>query len=146
MTPHEGCAPCALEAASAESIVFRDDTWAIEIPTGYEAPGWYFLRLRRHAEGWSGLTPDEAAGFGAISQRIEGAIREATGTSKVYFMTFGENHPHFHFLVIAKPLDLDPQFRGAAIVSHFAALKDPTTALAVAATVRNAIALEAATT
>ena len=135
-----GCLPCALEDAAPEAIVLRDETWSCEIPPNLEAPGWYFLRLRRHAEGWAGLTPDEAAGFGQVSQRIEAAIRAATGVEKVYFMSFGENHPHFHYLVIARPLDLEPAARGAAIVAHFSEFRDPEASLEVAARVRDAVA------
>lgn len=134
------CAPCALEDAPGESIVLRDENWSCEIPAGLEAPGWYFLRLRRHAEGWAGLTPDETIGFGPIAQRVEAAIREATGVDKVYFMSFGENHPHFHWLVVARPLTLPSGSRGAAIVSHLAELIDPAEALVVAARVRDAVA------
>ncbi len=140
MTGVEGCTPCGLEDAVPESIVLRDDTWSCEIAPGLEAPGWYFLRLRRHAEGWNGLSAEEAAGFGSVSQRLEVAIREATGVQKVYFMSFGENHPHFHYLVIARPRDLAPASRGAAIVSHFAEYRDPAASLEVAALVRDAVA------
>ena len=141
----DGCIPCALEDAAAESIVLRDETWSVEIPPGLEAPGWYFLRLRRHAEGWNGLTPEEAAGFGAVSQRLEAAIRSATGVEKVYFMSFGENHPHFHYLVIARPLELDATARGAAIVARLSEFRDPQGSLEVATHVRDAVALASPT-
>jgi len=134
----DGCLPCALEDAAPESVVFRDDRWAAEIPTGLEAPGWFFLRLRRHADGFAGLTDDERAAFGDACARLEAAIRTATGAARVYFMSFGENHTHFHYLVIARGDGVDPSWRGAAIVSHLAELKDPAAALAVAGRVRDA--------
>ena len=140
MAHNDGCLPCALEDAESETIVLRDDMWSCEIPTGLEAPGWFFLRLRRHAEGWADLTADEAAAFGAISQRVDAAIRAATGAPKVYFMSFGENHPHFHFLVVARSADLEPTSRGAAIVSRLSELRDVDASLQVAAEVRDAIA------
>lgn len=143
---HEGCLPCALEDAADEAVVMRDDTWSCEIPTGLEAPGWYFLRLRRHAEGWPDMSADEVAGFGGVAQRLDAAIREATGVEKVYFMSFGENHTHFHYLVIARPLDLAAGSRGAAIVSHFAEFRDPQGSIEVAARVRDAFVLTAPTT
>lgn len=135
---HDGCLPCELESAATELVVLRDDMWSCEIPTGLEAPGWYFLRLRRHAEGWTDLTPSETSSFGAISQRLEAAIRTAMGVTKVYFMSFGENHPHFHFLVIARPIDLEPPSRGAAIISHLGELRDVEESLRVASRVRAA--------
>ncbi len=100
------CLPCDLEEADAARIVYRDDTWSCEIADGYDVPGWFILRLRRHAEGWAGPTADELAAFGPLSQRLAAAIQDATGAPTVYFMSFGENYPHFHFLVIARPADL----------------------------------------
>lgn len=64
---------------------------------GYDVPGWFILRLRRHAEGWSGPTVAELADFGPLSQQVTAAIQEATGAPTVSFMSFGENYPHFHF-------------------------------------------------
>jgi diadenosine tetraphosphate (Ap4A) HIT family hydrolase len=133
------CLPCDLEVAAAPSIVFRDDTWSCDVAEGYDVPGWYILRLRRHAEGWSALSPDEAAGFGAVSQQVAAAIREATGAPTVYFMSFGENYPHFHFLVIARPQGLAPEHRGAGILALREASRDPIASLSVAADVRAAL-------
>ena len=138
---HDGCVPCALESAAPELVVLRDDLWSCEIPTGLEAPGWFFLRSRRHAEGWTDLTADEVGSFGAVAQRLEAAILTATGVSKVYFMSFGENHPHFHFLVIARPIDLEAASRGAAIISHLGELRDVEESLRVASSVRDAAAV-----
>jgi len=130
------CLPCSLENADPDAVVYRDDTWACEVVNGYEAPGWYFLRLRRHSEGWGGLTTDEAAGFGVVSQRVAAAIQKATGAATVYFMSFGENYPHFHFLVIARPEGLPSESRGAAILATRAENLDPTASLEVAEKVR----------
>jgi diadenosine tetraphosphate (Ap4A) HIT family hydrolase len=134
------CLPCALEAADDAAVVHRDDTWSCEVADGYDVPGWYILRLRRHGEGWAALTPDEAAGFGAVSQRVATAIQAATGATGAYFMSFGENYPHFHFLVTARPADLAPERRSAAILGLAAEGRDLPAALATAAQVRAALA------
>lgn len=141
-----GCLPCDLESVDAAATVFRDDKWSCDVAEGYDVRGWYILRVRRHAEGWEGLTADEAAGFGAVSQRISAAIRAATGAPLVYFLSFGENYPHFHFLVIARPAELSPAHRGAGILGLREADRDPITSLAVAADVRTALAAQPATT
>lgn len=130
------CLPCILENTDPAAVVYRDDTWGCEVVEGYDVPGWYFLRLRRHAEGWSGLTSDEAAGFGVVSQRVAQAIQKATGAPTVYFMSFGENYPHFHFLVIARPEGLPPESRGAAILGTRLERVDRIAALDTAAKVR----------
>ena len=139
------CLPCDLESAEATSVVFRDDTWSCGVAAGYDVPGWFILRLRRHAEGWSGLSGDEAAGFGTVSQRVAAAVREATGAPTVYFMSFGENYPHFHFLVIARPEGLAPEHRGAGILALREAKRDPVASLTVAADVRTALLHQPAT-
>lgn len=132
------CLPCDLEQTDAASRVYRDDDWSLDVAAPYDAPGWFILRLRRHAEGWEGLSPDETAGFGAISQRVVAAIREATGAPTVYFLSFGENYSHFHFLVIAREPDLAPEHRGAGILALREERRDPIASLAVAADVRAA--------
>jgi diadenosine tetraphosphate (Ap4A) HIT family hydrolase len=103
-------------------------------------PGWFMLRLRRHAEGWSEPTADELASFGPISQRLAAAIQSATGATGVYFMSFGENYPHFHFLVIARDAELPPESRGAAILGLRAENRDLDAALEVGARVRDTLA------
>jgi diadenosine tetraphosphate (Ap4A) HIT family hydrolase len=135
-----GCLPCDLEAAPDAAVVYRDATWSCEVAEGYDVPGWYILRLRRHAEGWGALTPDEAAGFGTVSQRVATAIQAATGATGAYFMSFGENYPHFHFLVLARPADLAPELRGAGILAMRADNMDMEASLDVAASVRDALA------
>jgi hypothetical protein len=58
------CLICAMEDAADDVVVARDDLWACEIVPGYEVPGWFVLRTRRHAIGLPGLTPEELATFG----------------------------------------------------------------------------------
>lgn len=139
------CMPCDLENADAASIVFRDDTWSCEAAAGYDVPGWFILRLRRHAEGWSEPTAEELAGFGPISQRLVAAITEATDSTGAYFMSFGENYPHFHFLVTARPADLAPENKSANILGLRAELSDREAALRFAADVRAAFERQSAT-
>ncbi|MEJ3406087.1 hypothetical protein WDJ51_15235 [Rathayibacter sp. YIM 133350] len=135
------CLPCDLEEADANAVVYRDDVWSCEIADGYDVPGWFILRLRRHAEGWAGATIDELAGFGPLSKRLVAAIQQATAAPTVYFLSFGENYPHFHFLVITRPADLSPDLTGAAILTQRAEQRDLTAALAVGAEVRAALAV-----
>jgi diadenosine tetraphosphate (Ap4A) HIT family hydrolase len=134
------CLPCDLESADAAAIIYRDETWSCEVADGYDVPGWFILRLRRHAEGWTEPTFDELAGFGPVSKRVSNAIQSATGASSVYFLSFGENYPHFHFLVIARDADLPPELRGAAILGLRASNRDLHASLAIGAHVRESLA------
>ncbi|WP_029144793.1 HIT family protein [Microbacterium luticocti] len=137
------CLPCDLEAADDEAVVYRDDVWSCEVADGYDVPGWFILRLRRHAEGWEALTADELAGFGRVSQRLVAAIVAGTDATGAYFMSFGENYPHFHFLVTARPADLATEHRSAGILALRADHRDRAASLAVAADVRRALAAPA---
>lgn len=136
------CLPCDLESAPAEAVVYRDAEWACEVADGYDVPGWYILRVRRHAEGWEALTHSEATGLGVVSQRVAGAIRAVTGAPTVYFLSFGENYAHLHFLLIARPAELAPELRGAAILTLRDQHRDQPAALASAAAVRQALSTD----
>ncbi|HEU4331908.1 MAG TPA: hypothetical protein VFR40_12390 [Lapillicoccus sp.] len=133
------CLPCDLESAPADAVVYRDGEWACEVADGYDVPGWYILRVRRHAEGWDALTHSEATGFGVVSQRVTRAIQAVTGAPTVYFLSFGENYAHLHFLLVARPADLPPELRGAAILTLRGQHRDQPAALAKATAVRQAL-------
>ena len=55
-------------------------------------------------------------------------------------MSFGENYPHFHFLVIARDAELPPESRGAAVLGLRIESRDLEAALTVGDRVRNALA------
>lgn len=137
--PEGACLPCDLEAASGDAVVYRDPDWACEVAEGYDVPGWYVLRARRHAEGWGSLTLSEAAGFGVVSRAVSRAIQAVTAAPTVYFLSFGENYPHLHFLLIARPTDLPPELRGAAILTLRAERRDEVASLDTASAVRRAL-------
>ena len=58
------CLICSMEQAEDDRVVFRDQLWAAEVVPGYEVPGWFVLRVRRHAERFGGLEDEELASFG----------------------------------------------------------------------------------
>ena len=43
------CLICSMEEADPAGRVFLDELWAAEVAPGFEVPGWFFLRARRHA-------------------------------------------------------------------------------------------------
>lgn len=96
------CLPCAMENVHEESVVFRDDLWAAEIGPGMEIPGWFLLRTRRHAELATGLNDPEADTLGRRIRSLVTAVAEVTGAPAVYQMVFGENHRHFHMVIVAR--------------------------------------------
>lgn len=134
----ESCLICSLENADERTRVFADDLWAAESVPGYDAPGWFFLRNRRHAELLTGLDADEIAAFGPRAQDLVAAVKEVTGAPAVYLMTFGENYRHFHALVAARFEDTPKEFRGGSIVRKLAEMRDTEASLALVPAVREA--------
>ncbi|GAA3551434.1 hypothetical protein GCM10022222_38730 [Amycolatopsis ultiminotia] len=139
-----GCLICSLDEAPADARVFSDPLWAAEVVPGYEVPGWFFLRARRHAELISGLDDDELHTLAPRAQDLTEAVREATGAEAVYFMSFGESYRHYHALITARGADVLPTSRGGFIVGALADGKDRDAALALVPTVRRAYARLAA--
>ncbi|WP_375387117.1 hypothetical protein [uncultured Amnibacterium sp.] len=134
------CIICGLEGAPEEAVVFRDDDWACEVLPGFEVPGWYFLRLRRHALGWGELTRADLTGFGPTAQRLMLALEETFDAPARYLMTFGEAYPHFHAVVTVRGDDVPPESRSGAILALRASRVDRAAALAHVPDVRAALA------
>ncbi len=134
------CLICHLDEAPDEAIVFRDEDWACEIAPGFEVPGWYFLRLRRHALGWAGLEWPELTTFGPVVQDLMGALGQAFGAPACYLMTFGEAYPHFHAVVTVRTEDVPPESRSGNILALRADRVDREAAVAHVPAVRAALA------
>jgi diadenosine tetraphosphate (Ap4A) HIT family hydrolase len=110
------CLLCAMEDAADTSVVFRDSLWATEVVPGYEVPGWFILRARRHAERITGLDDGELSTFARRARDLVGAVTEVTGAPATYLLVFGENYPHFHALIAARGDDVPPESRAGDIL------------------------------
>ena len=130
------CLICSMEEADPAGRVFLDELWAAEVAPGYEVPGWFFLRARRHAEKLTGLDEDETAAFGRRAHDLVSAVERVTGAPAVYLLSFGENFRHFHALVAARGDQVPPEARGWALLQLLAGGRDVPAAQAVAADVR----------
>jgi diadenosine tetraphosphate (Ap4A) HIT family hydrolase len=110
------CLICQLEDADDDAVVFRDGIWACEVAPGFEVPGWFFLRVRRHALGWRELKEAELSTFGEHARDLMAALEVTfTGPAR-YLMTFGEAYPHFHCVVTTRGDDVPPEFRSGNIL------------------------------
>lgn len=132
------CLICSMEETGAESRVFLDDLWAAEVAPGYEVPGWFFLRARRHAEKLTGLDDIEVATFGRHAHDLVTAVEQVTGAPAVYLLAFGESYRHFHALVAARGEEIPPARRGGALLGLLAEGRDPVAAQALVPAVRAA--------
>lgn len=133
-----GCLLCDLETAAPDAVVFRDERWAAEVAPGYEVPGWFFLRVRRHAELLAGLDDAELSAFGHRARDLVAAVTEATGAPATYLLHFGENYRHFHALVAARGADIPVEQRGGNILGLRPGHVNPETAVALVPSVRAA--------
>lgn len=140
-----GCLICELERAAPGAVVFRDELWAAEVAPGYEVPGWFFLRVRRHAELLTGLDDAELAAFGRRAADLVAAVTEATGAPATYLLHFGENYRHFHALVAARGADIPAARRGGNILGLRPGHVDVAAAVALVPAVRAAYERTAAT-
>ena len=77
--------------------------------------GWRTLQPKRHVQGISGLTENEAARFGILSRSISIGIEQALGVSKVYSISFGESVSHMHVHFIPRYPNLDTDYMGFGI-------------------------------
>jgi diadenosine tetraphosphate (Ap4A) HIT family hydrolase len=134
--PERACLICSMEGADPAGRVFRDDLWAAEVAPGYEVPGWFFLRARRHAEKLTGLDEAETAAFGPRARDLVSAIERVTGAPAVYLTSFGENFLHFHALVAARGDQVPPELRGWSLLGLLADNRDVPASHAVARGVR----------
>jgi len=130
------CLICSMEEADPASRVFLDELWAAEVAPGFEVPGWFFLRARRHAEKLTGLDEEETAVFGRRAHDLVSAVERVTGAPAVYLLSFGENFRHFHALVAARGDQVPPEARGWALLQLLAEGRDVPAAQAVAGDVR----------
>lgn len=133
------CLICGLDDAPDEAVVFRNADWACEVAPGFEVPGWYFLRLRRHALGWAELDRDELTRFGPVAQQLMVALEAAFDAPARYLMTFGEAYPHFHCVVTVRTDDTPPESRSGNILGLRASRVDRAAALARVPDVRAAL-------
>jgi len=75
-------------ATGPSAVVFRDELWAAEVAPGYEVPGWFFLRVRRHAERLTGLDDAECPPPWATGARdLVAAVTDATAAPATYERT-----------------------------------------------------------
>jgi diadenosine tetraphosphate (Ap4A) HIT family hydrolase len=130
------CLICSMEESDPAGRVFLDELWAAEVAPGYEVPGWFFLRSRRHAEKLTGLSEAETAVFGRRAHDLVSAVERVTGAPAVYLLSFGENFRHFHALVAARGDQVPVETRGWSLLALLATDRDVPAAQAVAADVR----------
>lgn len=138
----DDCEICSREEGDEPPLggwVVRTEGWSACVAPGFEAPGWLFLELRRHAEGPMAMDEDEAGELGPLIQRLSGAIGSVTGAARVYVLAFGELFPHFHVLLAPRLPGDPPELRGPGLFQHRGDLIDADAAAEIAGRIREAL-------
>jgi diadenosine tetraphosphate (Ap4A) HIT family hydrolase len=89
-----------------------------------DVPGWILFCVNRHAEGLWSLTPEEAADFGRLAQRLGAAVKEVCASERVYLLVFGEHVLHFHAMVQSRGADVPDDARSGAMLGRAAEFAD----------------------
>jgi len=102
----DGCVVCEVVSGEREApggAVYKDEFWTV---THRLEPvllrGYLVVKLSRHCESLSELTPGEAAALGPVVQRVCSALSRVVGAEKVYVCCWGDGVKHVHFHVIPR--------------------------------------------
>lgn len=94
----ESCGLCQSAAGKKGPILWQDDLWAVthkRPPCG--VVGHLQLISKRHVQGPSAFTAEEAAAVGPALRRCERVLEQVTGCDRVYTAALGSpKNPHFH--------------------------------------------------
>jgi diadenosine tetraphosphate (Ap4A) HIT family hydrolase len=125
-------------------VVLETDDWIVFVNQDYLRPGCVWVQAKEHVEGLWAMTDDQAATFGVVTRATSVAMRAAFDAQKIYLVSFGENHPHFHALLIARTNEhVDAADRGLSLVGAYLASKgaaDTEVSLASSRAIRDQLA------
>ncbi len=105
MASHLWCGICARSSNPAEErlVAWRTKHWTLR-HHAHPAPlaGWFQLESNRHLGGPADLSDEEARECGVVLRACSQAVREATGSLRVYAIAFGEGAPHLHMHLVPR--------------------------------------------
>ena len=131
------CAMCVLVGDEpAGGWVLVEQEWAACVMPGFEVPGWLVVIALRHVESLADLDDEQQRSLGLVLARLSGGIRSVLGAEKVYLLSFGENHPHLHLMLMSRMPDLAEEYRGPEIVKARERLLNVESAYGAAAALR----------
>jgi diadenosine tetraphosphate (Ap4A) HIT family hydrolase len=124
--------------------IFDDGLWLVSHHTGaYTDPGELIVKLRRHSESLSELTPAEARALGPVLQAAATAVERVVRPERVYVASFGERIRHLHFYILPRTAALpaghvtsDLYKRGRSLLRGWGLADNPTPAARAEAAAR----------
>jgi diadenosine tetraphosphate (Ap4A) HIT family hydrolase len=106
-TPCSICDQVAGRVAAPGGPVYDDGFWLVSHHTGpHTDPGELIVKLRRHCESLSELTPAEAAALGPVLRASVAAIERVVRPERTYVASYGERVRHVHFFLLPRTRSL----------------------------------------
>jgi diadenosine tetraphosphate (Ap4A) HIT family hydrolase len=91
------CAYCRRHVPDPPDAVWLDEHWSVvHGPAASTRPGGLQVVSRRHYVDPHEMDDEEAAGFGLLVRRLDGAVRAVTGAERVHLVSTRDRVPHFH--------------------------------------------------
>lgn len=123
MSTCKTCELVARRAAGAAPLwdcIYQTQYWDLAHCYDSALPGWLVLIARRHIAAVDELTEVEAVELGQLIRRTSIALKEVTGCIKTYVLQFAESpdHPHVHFHIIPRMVDLPDEFKSILIFKY----------------------------
>jgi diadenosine tetraphosphate (Ap4A) HIT family hydrolase len=107
-----GCVSCDILAGRRSEpggVIYEDEYWHVgSVVRPVVWPGFLVVKLKRHCEQLSELTPAEAAALGPVLQVTCQALASVLNPAKVYVCSFGDGVKHIHFWILPRPLAMRP--------------------------------------
>ncbi len=107
-----GCLSCDIVAGKRlepGGVIYEDAYWHVGSAVGPSVwRGFLVVKLKRHCEHLSELTPAESAALGPVIQVTCQALTEVLSPAKVYVCSFGEGVKHVHFWVLPRSPEMRP--------------------------------------
>ena len=150
------CAEVAGRIATPGGPIFENEWWNVAHHAGpWTDPGELIVKVRRHCESLSELTPAEAASLGPVLRAAVAAVERAVQPERVYVACWGERVRHVHFFLLPRTRSLpaghvtsDLYRKGRSLLRLWGISADPPTAARAdaAARIRNDEAWKALST
>ena len=107
-----GCLSCDILAGRVTEpggVIYEDEFWHVgSVIRPVFWPGFLVVKLKRHSEHLSELTPEEAAALGPVLRATCSAVASVLEPAKVYVCSFGDGVKHVHFWILPRPAEMRP--------------------------------------
>jgi diadenosine tetraphosphate (Ap4A) HIT family hydrolase len=103
----KACAEIQGEISAPGGVIYDDGFWYVSHHTGPQTdPGELIVKIRRHCESLSELTPQEAAALGPVLRSAVQALERVVVAERIYAVSFNERLRHLHFLLLPRTADM----------------------------------------